>query len=359
MSEQPAEQGSRTAAALLGRAAARVGQAGVTVAGVLVVTFAVTRVVPGDPAVAYAGPRATEEQLAAVRREQGLDRPLAAQLLDYVGDLFRGDWGTSLHTRQPVAEDLARVVPASLELVGTALLLAVVVGIPAGALAASARIRGRRWLRWPDGLLRLGGALGVSTPVFWLALMLQLLLADRLGWLPVAGRYDHRLDETSPLVERTGSVLVDALVSGNWPVLASALAHLALPALVVAAYPAGAIALVTRAAVLEEMSGDYVTTVRALGFGERSVLTRFALRPALSPVMALVALVFAVSLVNTFLVEAVFDWPGLGRYAADSVRSLDVPSIVGVTLLVAVTYVVANMVVDVVQGWLDPRVRAT
>jgi peptide/nickel transport system permease protein len=341
------------------RVAAKLGQAGVTVAGVLVVTFVVTRVVPGDPAVAYAGPRATEEQLAAVREAQGLDKPLPAQLWDYLTDLFRGDWGTSLHTRQPVLEDLARVVPASLELVLAALLLAVAVGVPAGALAASARVRNRRWRRWPDGLLRVGGALGVSTPVFWLALVLQLLLADRLGWLPVAGRYDQDLDSTSPLVERTGSVVLDAVISGNGPVLGSALVHLALPAVVVAAYPTGAIALVTRASVLEELRGDYVTTLRALGFGERALLTRFVLRPALSPVMALVALVFAVSLVNTFLVEAVFDWPGLGRYAADAVRALDVPAIVGVTLLVAVTYVVVNMLVDVVQAALDPRVRPT
>ncbi|WP_256862633.1 ABC transporter permease [Microbispora sp. GKU 823] len=151
---------------------------------------------------------------------------------------------------------------------------------------------------------------------------------------------------------------MDALITGNWPILTSTLSHLVLPALVIAAYPAGVVAQMTRAALIEESSRDHARLERALGFGETAVLTRFALRPALNPVLSLIALVFAYSIVNGFLVEAVFNWPGLGRYAADSIRSLDTPAIAGVTLLVAVLYVIANLAVDLLQGVVDPRVRA-
>ncbi|GAB3907193.1 hypothetical protein GCM10027612_79840 [Microbispora bryophytorum subsp. camponoti] len=151
---------------------------------------------------------------------------------------------------------------------------------------------------------------------------------------------------------------MDALITGNWPILTSTLAHLVLPALVIAAYPAGVVAQMTRAALIDESARDHARLERALGFGETAVLTRFALRPALNPVLSLIALVFAYSIVNGFLVEAVFNWPGLGRYAADSIRSLDTPAIAGVTLLVAVLYVVANLAVDLLQGVVDPRVRA-
>ncbi|MFI7610183.1 ABC transporter permease [Nonomuraea terrae] len=332
--------------------ARRLGQALLVVAGVVVLTFAVMRVVPGDPAVAFAGPKATPEQLAEARERFGLDDSLPAQLLAYVRDLVTGDWGISLRTRQPVRDDLALAFPASLELVGAALLLAIAVGIPLGVLAA------RYKTKFPDFGVRIGSMLAVSVPVFWLALAVQTLFAGALGWFPVAGEYDAELDTTSPLTLWTNITAVDALITGNWPILTSTLHHLVLPALVVAAYPAGVIAQMTRAALIEEAGQDHARMGRALGFGETSVLTRFALRPALNPVLSLIALVFAYALVNGFLVEAVFNWPGLGRYAAESIRSLDTPAIAGVTLLVALVYVLANLVVDLLQGLVDPRVRA-
>ncbi|GGO25610.1 peptide ABC transporter permease [Microbispora rosea subsp. aerata] len=330
----------------------RLGQAVLVVAGVIVLTFAVMRLVPGDPAVAYAGPKATAAELAEARRRFGLDDPLPVQLWNYLSDLLRGDWGTSLHTRQPVRDDLFQAFPASLELVGAALIIALAVGVPLGV--AAARYKGRL----PDLSVRLSSMLAVSVPVFWLALALQTVFASGLGWFPVAGEYDTSLDRTSPLHLYTNITAVDALITGNWPILTSTLWHLVLPALVIAAYPAGVVAQMTRAALIEEASRDHARLERALGFGETAVLTRFALRPALNPVLSLIALVFAYSIVNGFLVEAVFNWPGLGRYAADSIRSLDTPAIAGVTLLVAVLYVVANLAVDLLQGVVDPRVRA-
>ncbi|MER7502740.1 ABC transporter permease [Nonomuraea pusilla] len=331
--------------------ARRVGQALLVVAGVVVLTFAVMRLVPGDPAVAFAGPKATPEQLAQARARFGLDEPVPAQFLAYVRDLFTGDWGVSLRTRQPVRDDLYQAFPASLELVGAALVLAVAAGVPLGVLAARFRTR------LPDLGVRVGSMLAVSVPVFWLALTLQLVFAGNLGWFPVAGEYDASLDTTSPLTLWTNITIVDALITGNWPIFTSTLRHLVLPALVVAAYPAGVIAQMTRAALIEEAGQDHARMERALGFGETAVLTRFALRPALNPVLSLIALVFAYSIVNGFLVEAVFNWPGLGRYAAESIRSLDTPAIAGVTLLVALVYVLANLVVDVLQGFVDPRAR--
>ncbi|MEV4471189.1 ABC transporter permease [Nonomuraea salmonea] len=329
----------------------RLGQALLVVAGVVVLTFVVMRLVPGDPAVAFAGPKATPEQLAEARARFGLDDPLPMQLLAYVRDLLSGDWGISLRTRQPVLDDLYLAFPASLELVGAALLLAIAAGIPLGVLAA------RYKTKFPDFGVRLGSMLAVSVPVFWLALALQTVFASNLGWFPVAGEYDSSLDTTSPLTLWTNITAVDALITGNWPILTSTLEHLVLPALVVAAYPAGVIAQMTRAALIEESGQDHARLERALGFGETSILTKFALRPALNPVLSLIALVFAYAIVNGFLVEAVFNWPGLGRYAAESIRSLDTPAIAGVTLLVALVYVLANLVVDILQGFVDPRTR--
>ncbi|WP_043630376.1 ABC transporter permease [Nonomuraea candida] len=332
--------------------ARRLGQALLVVAGVVVLTFAVMRLVPGDPAVAFAGPKATPEQLAAARARFGLDDPLPVQLWNYVRGLLAGDWGISLRTRRPVRDDLYLAFPASLELVGAALAVAVAAGISLGVLAA------RHNRRLPDLGVRLGSVLAVSVPVFWLALAMQTVFAGNLGWFPVAGEYDSSLDTTSPLTLWTNITIVDALITGNWPIFTSTLWHLVLPALVVAAYPTGVIAQMTRAALIEESGQDHARLERALGFGETSILTKFALRPALNPVLSLIALVFAYAIVNGFLVEAVFNWPGLGRYAADSIRSLDTPAIAGVTLLVALVYVLANLVVDLVQGFVDPRTRA-
>ena len=331
--------------------ARRLLQALLVIIGVVLVTFAVARLVPGDPAVAYAGPRAQKAELEQVRRHLELDRPWPVQLASYVSGVVQGDWGTALHTRRPVLSDLGTAVPASLELVGIALVFAVAVGVPLGI--AGARRRGHA----VDTAMRLFATLSVSMPIFWFALILQHVFFQQLGWLPVAGEYGADLARTHPLDVRTHLTIVDAAISGNLPVLQSALSHVVLPALAVAAYPIGAIALMTRASLLESVGEDHVRMARALGFSERAIYTRLALRPALNPVIALIALVFAYSLANTFLVESIFDWPGLGSYAAAAVQSLDTPAILGVTLFVAIAYVLVNLVVDVVQTIVDPRLR--
>lgn len=334
----------------------RLAQAAVVVLGVVVVSFLVARAVPGDAAVSATGARASASELAAARERLGLDQPLPVQLVRYLGDLVRGDLGTSLHTRQPVASDLGSALPASLELVGAAMLLAVLLGVPLGILAA--RYRGGR-AGGVDVSVRVGSVLAVSAPVFLLALVLQLVFATRLGWFPTAGEYDRALDSTSPLSVWTDITVVDALITGNWAMVGSVLHHLVLPALALAAYPTGVIAQMTRAALLEEAAQDHARMERALGFGRLAVLVRFSLRAASAPVLQLVALVFAYALVNSFLVESIFNWPGLGSYTATAISSVDTPAIAGVTLTVALVYVVLNLAVDLAQTALDPRVRLT
>ncbi|MBO0808593.1 MAG: ABC transporter permease [Actinobacteria bacterium] len=323
----------------------------VVVAGVVILTFAIAHLIPGDPAAAWAGPHASPAQVAAASRFLGLDRPLPVQLGRYFAGIAEGNWGVSIHTHRPVLSDLATAAPASLELVIAALIIALAAGVPLGLVAA----------RWPgrpaDHTIRAGSILGVSMPIFWLALIGQLVFAQRLHLLPAAGEYSPGLLFASPLARRTGFPVIDALITGNWPMLGSTLSHLVLPALVVAAYPAGLISRMVRAQVLDTVGDTHVQMLRALGFPERSVLGRYAMKLAWNPVAAAVALVFGYSLVNTFLVESIFDWPGLGSYAAGAITTLDTPAILGVTLFIAFVYVIANLLVDLIQAAVDPRIR--
>jgi peptide/nickel transport system permease protein len=321
------------------------------VAGVIVLTFVIARFVPGDPAATWAGPHPTAAQVAAARRYLGLDRPPLVQLASYFGGILTGNWGVSIHTHQPVLSDIGATAPASLELVTAALIIALVVAVPLGLISA----------RWPGGLadhsIRAGSILGVSMPIFWLALIFQLVFTQRLHLLPAAGEFSPSLLFTHPLHRLTGFGLIDAPLTGNWPMFGSILSHLLLPAIIVAAYPAGLLARMIRAQVLDTIGETHVQMVRALGFRERAVYGRFAMKLAWNPVAAALALVFGYSLVNTFLVEAIFDWPGLGSYATASIASLDTPAILGVTLFIALVYVGANLVADVVQAAIDPRIR--
>lgn len=331
----------------------RVAQSLFVVVGVVLLTFVIVRLVPGDPAVAYAGSRATPGQLAEAREKLGLDGSVFTQLLHYLSDLLSGDLGVSIHTRQAVVADLTRFVPASIELVLFAMLIAVPVGLAIGRFAA--RHRGKA----ADIVMRIMTVLAVSFPAFWLGLILQTTFASTLGWFPIAGEYTSSLDATSPLNVWTNITIVDAVITGNGPVFLSTLQHLVLPGLVVAAYPIGAIAQLTRAGLTDELGQDHIRTVRAFGFSSREVIGRFAMRPILSPILTLIALVFAYSLVNAFIVESIFNWPGVGRYTTLAIQSLDTPAIAGVTLVLAIIYVLINLVVDVAQAFIDPRVRVS
>ncbi|MFO7247044.1 MAG: ABC transporter permease [Thermaerobacter sp.] len=323
----------------------------VAVLGVAVITFVVARLVPADPAARWVGPHATAEQIARARVELGLDQPLWRQLITHMAALAVGDWGRSIITHQPVIRDIAAHLPTSLVLVAAGTLLAVALGIPLGVVSAAARNR------WPDHLSRALAIGLVSIPTFWLAMILQLWLGQGAGLLPIAGQVDTVLSLLSPVPRVTGALVVDSLLAGRFDVFRSALAHLVMPALTVAAYPLGLITRMVRSSMMEVLSEDYVRTARAYGVAERRILYRHALRNAMGPTLTVIALSLGYALTGTFLVEAVFAWPGLGRYAANAVIGGDFPAIVGVTVVVALAYVLLNLVVDLAQAALDPRVR--
>ena len=317
------------------------------VLGVVTITFAVSRLVPSDPASLYAGARARPEQVEQVRRDLNLDAPVLSQYVSYLGDLVRGDLGVSFATKRPIAEDLRRFLPATLELALAATALSMLVGIPAGVAAAA------RQHRISDTSIRLLAVTGVSVPVFWSALLLQLLFASKLGWLPLAGR----TDASTAFDEVTGFYLVDSMLSGRGSNLADVIVHLVMPVVVMAAYPLGLTVRLIRGSMLEVLGSDYIEAAAVAQIPRRTVLGRLALKNALLPALTVLGLTFAYSVSSAFLVEAVFAWPGLGKYLTDAVVRVDFPVIAAAALAITVVYVVVNLVLDLVQARLDPRVR--
>ncbi|MBX5465351.1 MAG: ABC transporter permease [Clostridia bacterium] len=316
--------------------------------GVSVITFFLSHVVPVDPVVAVLGEHARPDQIANLRRQWGFDQPLPRQYVLYVEHLFHGDLGVSLRTRRPVLVDLEQYFPATLELALGAMLVALLLGLPAGVLSAVYRDR------WPDQVTRVAALAGVSMPVFWLGLLLLGLFYYRLGWLPGPGRLD---DLVVPPPRLTGLVTLDSLLAGDWPALGSALAHLVLPALTLGYYTTGVIARQTRASMLEVLGQEYVRTARAKGLGERAVVLVHALRNALIPVLTVTGLSFGSLLGGAVLTETIFSWPGLGWYVTNSMLNVDLPAVMGVTLLAALAYALVNLLVDLGYGLLDPRIR--
>lgn len=318
--------------------------------GISIITFIVVRLVPSDPAAMYVGGLARPEAIARAEEELGLDKPLYQQYAIYLRDTVGGDWGTSLTTKRPVLSDILHFLPASLQLVTLAMLLAVVLGIPLGI--ASARWEGS----WIDHVGRLVAVVGVSFASFSIAILLQVVFCRGLDLLPVAGAMSTEVSQVSPINEITGFTLLDALISGNTVGFRDALAHMILPALAIAAYPAGVIARMTRSTMLETLETGFVRMERAGGIPERWITGKWALKPAMGPVATVIGLTFAYALIGTFYVEMVFSYPGLGQYTVNAITSLDYPIIMGVTLLIAGVYVVVNLLVDLVLAWLDPRV---
>jgi peptide/nickel transport system permease protein len=319
----------------------------VVVAGMSVITFSLTHLVPGNPARLLAGPHASLAEVQALAHRYGLDRPVVEQYVIYVQGLFRGDLGMSLTDRRPVLQDLAQFLPATIELTTAALVLTIAIGIPLGILSGVARGT------ILDHLARILSIGGVSIPIFWLGLILQLVLYRELGVLPPSGRLGP-FDIPPPGV--TGLYTIDALLAGRLDTLGTAFAHLALPAITVAA---GSIAVVTRmmrASVIDALEADYVRTARSKGLPERTVVLRHVLKNALIPTVTVLGLQIGYLLAGNVLAEAVFSWPGIGLYAVNAIGNLDYAAIMGVTLVVSVVYVVVNLIVDVIYGLLDPRI---
>jgi len=320
-----------------------------SVIGVIIVTFLLTRVLPGNTAAYFAGPAATPQAIAEIRSKLGLDQPLPVQFVSYVGALAKGDLGQSLTTGQPVTADLAARLPASAELTLAGLLLAMAVALPLGVLAA---VRQGSWI---DHLCRVVATAGVSLPVFFTGLLLVYVFYFQLGWSPAPlGRLDVFASEPPRI---TGLFLVDSLVSGNFETFRAALSQIILPAVTLAIFSLAPITRMTRASMLAVLGADFVRTARAAGLTSSKVIGTYAFRNAMLPVITTLGMVFSFLLGANVLVEKVFAWPGVGSYAVEALIASDYAPIQGFVLTMAILYVVLNLMIDVLYGVIDPRVR--
>lgn len=314
---------------------------------VLLMIFTLARSLPGDPAVALLGPDATQQQVSALRSQLKLDEPVYAQFGAYLHHLVRGDLGVSLKTGQPVLEEIARRLPATLELTVLATVLALLLGIPCGMLAA---VRVDSWL---DQTLRVLSLAGVSMPAFVLALLLQTLLSIDMGWLPISGRGSPWYI-SEPI---TGLATLDFLLAGQPAAAWDAVLHLVMPTLVLGSFLAAVVARYVRNSLLETLDEPFIRTARAKGLGEWRVISVHGLRNALLPAITVIGLHFADMLGGAILTETVFAWPGVGRFMLDAIRNRDYPVIQGTTLVFALLYMVVSLAVDVFYGVADPRLR--
>lgn len=329
----------------------RLGSSMLVLAGVSVITFALARFIPTDAAAMYIGPRARPEAIERIRVELGLDKDWITQYVVYMRDMLQGDWGTSIATKRPVLDEILMRLPASLELIIAAMLIALPLGLALGMLSA-------RWQGRPvDVGVRIVSIIGVSLPAFFLGLLLQILFFRTLDVLPLSGRVDSDLRFTSPIADVTGIYIIDAMVTGNWVAFIDVSWHIILPAITLAAYPIGLIARMTRSSMLESLGKDYIRMARAYGLRERLIVSRLALRNALVPVLTVIGLTLAYLLTGTFFVEIIFNWPGLGTFAVNSIVATDYPAIMGIALFGAAAYVLINLAVDMAQAWVDPRIR--
>ncbi len=323
--------------------------------GVSVLVFAFIRLIPGDPAVTMLGERATPERVAAVREQLGLNKPIHEQYLIYMSKVLRGDLGTSILRGDPVTKDILRRFPATVELATAAILVAIIVGIPAGVVSAIRRNSSF------DNISRLVALTGVSMPIFWLGLMLSWFIGVQLHLLPTGGRITATLSLEPLHIAgrdiRTNSYILDSLLSRNGTVLVDLLRHLILPALALGTIPMAIIARMTRSSMLEVLGQDYIRTAHAKGLRERMVVVRHALKNALLPVVTVVGLQVGRLLSGAILTETIFAWPGVGSWLYESIVARDYPIVQGMTMFIATIFVVVNLIVDVLYAVLDPRIR--
>lgn len=318
------------------------------VLGVIVVTFLLSRALPGDPAAYFAGPAATPQAIEEIRQKLGLDRPMWEQFVDYIGDLVRGDLGTSLTTGQPVMQELVTRLPASAELTLLALVVAVLVAVPLGVLAA---VRQGSWI---DHLSRVVTTAGVSLPTFFTGLLLVYVFYYKLGWAPPPmGRLDIYF---SPPDQVTGFYLIDSLIARDLELFVAALGQLILPASTLAVFALAPLARMTRASMLAVLSSDFIRTAKASGLRSHTVVVTYAFRNAVLPVVTTLGMVFSFLLGANVLVEKVFSWPGVGSYAIESLIASDYAPVQGFVMTMALLYVFLNLLIDVLYGVIDPRV---
>jgi peptide/nickel transport system permease protein len=316
--------------------------------GLSILIFIIARIVPGDPARIALGPLATATQVEELREEMGLNASFPVQLWSYLSGLVQGDLGKSLLTSRPVMDDIRGALPATFELVLVTIILQIFISIPLGVMAAIYRNT------WVDNLLRVISLIGVVTPGFVLAIMLQLVAAHYLGFLPVTGRLDGGIDFEANF---TGLLLIDGTLAGRFDVVLDAIRHLFLPAIALSAAGIGQVMRITRTAMIEVSSRDFVEATRANGIPEKVVTFRYMLRVASVAPLTILGLEFASLIGNAFIVEFVFSWPGIASYGVRTILQKDLNAVIGVVLVSGVFFVVANLTIDIILGFLDPRHR--
>ncbi|ODN71790.1 ABC transporter permease [Methylobrevis pamukkalensis] len=334
---------------MLGKILKRLGTVVPSLIGVVIVTFLLTRVMPGDPAAYFAGPAATPEAIEEIRRSLGLDRPLLEQFLAYVVDLAQGDLGTSLTTGLPVMHEITTRLPASAELTLLGLIVSMAIALPLGVLAA---VRQGSWI---DHLSRVIATAGVSLPVFFTGLLLVYVFYFILGWAPAPmGRLDFFFSDPERV---TGFFLIDSLLMGDLELFRAAFSQIWLPALTLGIFSLAPITRMTRASMLAVLASDFVRTARANGLPPGKVVITYAFRNALLPIITTLGMVFSFLLGANVLVEKVFAWPGIGSYAVEALIASDFAPVQGFVLAMAILYVLLNLLIDILYGVIDPRVR--
>jgi peptide/nickel transport system permease protein len=321
----------------------------VTFTGLLAVTFVIGRKVPIDPVLAILGDRASASAYAAARIQLGLDKSLAEQFFIYVRAVLHGDLGVSLLTANPVLDDIKRVFPATLELATLSTIVGGLVGVPLGVIAAT------RHNRWIDHVARFIGLIGSSVPVFWLGLMGLLLFYAKLHWVSGPGRIDPVFD--GMVDTRTGSLLIDSLIAGQWDVFFNALSHIALPAAILGYYSVAYLSRMTRSFMLDQLNQEYITTARAKGLSERRVVWVHAFGNIAVPLLTVIALSYSFLLEGSVLTEIVFAWPGIGSYLTGALLNADMNAVLGSTLVIGITFIALNLLTDALYRIFDPRAR--
>jgi peptide/nickel transport system permease protein len=324
-----------------------------TFIGLLAVTFVISRVVPIDPAQALLGNRATQAQIDEAREQFGLNKPMWEQFGIYTRDALRGDFGKSIRTHKPVLEEVRRYFPATLELATIATIIGVVVGVPAGVLAAT------KPGSISDQFVRLVGLMGYSMPVFWLGLVGLLVFYGKLGWVGGPGRLDAAYDMMLEfeLTQYTGMILIDTALNGRWDMFANALSHIILPASLLGYISMAYISRMTRSFMMNELGQEYITTARVKGMPERRVIWVHAMKNVLVPLITVVALSYAYLLEGSVLTETIFAWPGLGSYITQALLVADMPAVLGGTIVVGIAFIGLNLLSDVLYRLVDPRAR--
>lgn len=311
------------------------------------VVFMIIRAIPGDPAQVILGQLASKEAVEALRAKLGLDNPWYVQYFEYLGGLFQGDLGESLRTRQPVAEEVWPYLAATFELAFFAILIAVIIGVNAGIISA--------WFQnsWFDYTAMVLALVGVSMPIFWLGLLEQWIFAIELGWFPTSGREEVR----NPVSSQTGFYILDTIMQGRFDQLGQVLKHLVLPGVALATIPMAIIARMTRSSMLEVMRSDYIRTARAKGQKMFWVVYKHALKNAVIPVLTVIGLQMGLLLGGAILTETIFSWPGIGRYVYEAIQFRDYPVIQSGILIIAFIFVMINLIVDILYGLIDPRIK--